>query len=90
MRDILASRICMKHTNRSGELGTNHGSKFFIDRQDLTMRRYEIYPSVTRKIIYKENIVAMTPFRREGSWTTNIGVNKIKRMLGHRLTVRIR
>jgi hypothetical protein len=90
MRDILASRICTKHMNRSEELGMNHGSKFLIDKQDLTTRRHEIYPSVTRKIIYKENMVSMTPFRREGSWTPNIGVNKIKRMLGHRLTVRIR
>jgi hypothetical protein len=89
MGDILASRICTKHTNGSRELGTNHGSKFLIDRQDLTTRRHEIYPSVARKIIYKENIVAMTPFQREGSQTPNIGVNKIKRTLRHRLIVRI-
>jgi hypothetical protein len=89
MGDILASRICMKHMNGSGELGMNHASKFLIDRQDLTTRRHEIYPSVARKIIYKENIVAMTPFRHEGSRTPNIGVNKIERTLGHRLTVRI-
>jgi hypothetical protein len=89
MGDILASRIGMKHKNGSGELGMNHGSKFLIDRQDLTMRRHEIYPSVARKIIYKDNIVAMTPFRHKGSRTPNIGVNKIKRTLGHRLTVRI-
>jgi hypothetical protein len=69
MGDILASKIYTKHTNGSGELGTNHGSKFLIDRQDLTMRRHEIYPSVARKIIYKENIVAMTPYRCEGSRT---------------------
>jgi hypothetical protein len=89
MGDILASRICTKHTNGNGELGTNHGSKFLIDKQDLTMRRHKIYPSMARKIIYKENIVAMTPFRREGSRTPNIEVNKIKRMPRHRLTVRI-
>jgi hypothetical protein len=90
MGDLLASKTCMKHTNRSRELGMNHGSKFLIDRQDLTMRRHEIYPGVARKIIYKDNIVAMTPFQREGSRTPNIEVNKIERMLGHRLTPRIR
>jgi hypothetical protein len=89
MRDILSSRICTKDTNRSGELGMNHGSKSLINRQDLTTRRHEIYPSVTREIIYKENIVAMSSFRRERSWTPNIRVNKIKRTLGHRLTARI-
>jgi hypothetical protein len=40
-------------------------------------------------IIYKDNIVVMTPFRHKGSWTPNIGVNDIKRMLGHRVTMRI-
>jgi hypothetical protein len=40
-----------------------------LDRQDLSTRRHEIYPSVVRKIIYKDNIVAMTPFRSEGSRT---------------------
>jgi hypothetical protein len=90
MGDILASRIYTKHTNGSGELGTNHGSKLLVDRQDLTTRRHEIYPSVARKIMYKDNIVAMTPFRREGNRTPNIEVNKIERTLGHRLTVRIR
>jgi hypothetical protein len=66
MGDILASRICTKHTNGTGELGMNHGSKFLINRQDLTTRRHEIYPSVARKIIYKENIVAVTPFDMKG------------------------
>jgi hypothetical protein len=42
MRDILASRICTKHTNRSGELGTNHGSKFLINRHGAKVAAFAV------------------------------------------------
>jgi len=45
---------------------------------------------VTRKIIYKNDIVSMASSRNEGNRTPYIKMNKIKRMFQHRLTRIIR
>jgi hypothetical protein len=60
--DILPSRISSKHTNRRGELGTNHGSKSLIYRENHAMRSHEVNLGISREIVNKYNIVAMTPF----------------------------
>jgi hypothetical protein len=87
--DILSSRIISKNTNRSGELGVNHGSKSLIYRENLTMRGHEVKPGIAREIIDKYNIVAMAPLRSEGSWTPYIRMYQIKRTLRHGGTSRI-
>jgi hypothetical protein len=73
--DILTSRISTEHTNRRRKLSKNHGCKTLINRENLTTRRHKIQPCITRKIIYKNDIISMAPFRSEGSRTPNIRVN---------------
>jgi hypothetical protein len=70
--DILTNRVSTKHTNRYRELSVNHGNKELINRENHAMRRHKVNPGIVREIIYKNNIVSMTPFRGEGSWTPNI------------------
>ena len=70
--NILASGVSTEHTNRRRELSVNHGSKMLIDGKNLTTRSHKIKPSVTREIIYENNLVSMAPFRSEGSRTPYI------------------
>jgi hypothetical protein len=46
--DILPSRISLKHMNRCGELGVNHGSKSLIYRENLATRSHEVKPGIAR------------------------------------------
>jgi hypothetical protein len=57
-----------ENTNMNGELGMNHGRSFlYTDKTSLPEDMINL--SVTRKILYKDNIVEMNPFSREGSHT---------------------
>jgi hypothetical protein len=60
--DVFTSRVGTEHTKRRRKLGKNHGCKTLIYGKNLTTRGYKIQPGITRKIIYKNDIVAMTPF----------------------------
>jgi DNA-binding Xre family transcriptional regulator len=73
--DILTNRISTTHTNICRELSENHGCKTLINGKHLTTRRHEIQPSVTRKIIYKDDIISMGLFRSKRSRSRNIRVN---------------
>jgi hypothetical protein len=77
--DILPNRISLKHTNRRGELGVNHGSKSLIYTHKLATRSHEVNPGIAREIIDKYNIVAIAPLRSEGSRTPYVRMYQIRR-----------
>jgi hypothetical protein len=80
MGDILPDRDNPKHTNWHGELGVNNGSKTHIDRGPHS-RSHKVNLRVAKEVTDKYNLVEMTPLQSEGSWTRNIRINQIKRML---------
>jgi hypothetical protein len=59
---VLTSRVSTEHTNRRRKLGKNHSMKMLIYGKNLTTRGHKIQPGITRKIIYKNDIVAMALF----------------------------
>src|SRR6266508_1568453 len=89
-RQILASRVSTKNTNGRIKLGANHRGKRLIGHEHLSSRVQEVHPGEARKIINKDHIIAMSPFRNKRSRTPYIRVNQIKRSNRHSLASRIR
>jgi len=89
-RQILASRVSTKNTNGRIKLGANHRGKRLIGREHLSSRIQEVHPGEARKIINKDHIIAMSPFRNKRSRAPYIRVNQIKRSNRHSLASRIR
>src|SRR5207244_9445427 len=66
-RQILVSRVSTKNTNGRIELGANHRGKRLIGSEHLSMRIQEVHPCESRKIINKDHIIAISPFRNKRS-----------------------
>src|SRR6266498_3488606 len=88
-RQILASRVSTKNTNGRIKLGVNHRGKRLIGSKHLSSRIQEVHPCQARKIINKDHIISMSPFRNKRSRAPYIRVNQIKRPNRHSLTSRI-
>jgi hypothetical protein len=60
--DVLTSRVGTEYMDRRRKLGKNHGCKTLIYGKNLTLRGHKVQPGIVRKDIYKNDIVAMSPF----------------------------
>src|SRR6266542_4161852 len=71
-RQILASRVSTKNTNGRIKLDANHRGKRLIGSEHLSSRIQEVHPCEVRKIIDKDRIIAMSPFRNKRSRAPDI------------------
>src|SRR6266498_2637645 len=75
VRQILASRVSTKNTNGRIKLGANHRGKRLIGSEHLSSRLQEVHPCEVRKIINKDHIIVMSPFRNKMNRAPYIRVN---------------
>ena len=59
-------------------MSTDHGGELLVNREKLSMRRYQINPSESQIIINKEYIISMTSLGHKTNMTLYIRMNKIK------------